>query len=225
MRGSAIAATGILLLAACSDQTARTDTGTPDASVSESPTLSPTPSPTLESTAPATPTPTAEPTPASAFAETDQCTNEDHGWTVVFPDPWWTNTAFTHSSGEDVPACWMFSADEFDPTDARNPNQPASGAEIHLQLVPPPGLVGVSGEIVSEEDVSVDGFDARRVEWRGTESDTTEMGEDDRLLQYVVELPNDVEFMAFADSRRTSDYDHAVEVLDGMMDRIALSAP
>jgi len=121
-----------------------------------------------------------------------------------------------------VPACWMFSADEFDATDGRNSNTPASGAEVYLQMVPPPGIVGVSGDIVTEDDVTVDGFEARRVEWRGTESETTEMGEDDRLLQYVVELPDDVDFMAFASSTRTNDYDHAVEVLDGMMERIDL---
>lgn len=229
MRGIAIAATGILLTAACSYESAQfseTGEGSPSVVATASPTATadPEPTPTTTPTVEPTPATTVEPTPASAFADTDRCTNEEHGWTVTFPESWWTNTAFTHSSDEDVPACWMFSADEFDATDARNPNQPASGAEVHLQLVPPPGIVGVSGEIASEDDVAVDGFEARRVEWRGTESDTT-MGEDDRLLQYVVELPDDVEFMAFADSTRTSDYDHAVEVLDGMMERIELSAP
>jgi len=218
----AIAATLILAVSACSSP-----------SVEEDPTTAPTtPSPTADVTSPPTPSPEAEttptPLPATAtpaetdpFAETDTCSNADEGWTIEFPESWWTNTAFTHSSGEEVPACWMFSADEFDPTDGRNSNNPAAGAEVYLRLVPPPGMVGVSGEIASEDDVTVDGFEARRVEWRGTESDAT-MDEDDRLLQYVVELPNGVEFMAFADSTRTSDYDHAVEVLDGMMERIDL---
>jgi hypothetical protein len=220
----AIAVTLILAVSACSSP-----------GVEEDPTNAPTtPSPTADATSPPTQSFEAETTPAPTlqatatpgetdpFAETDTCSNADEGWTVEFPESWWTNTAFTHSSGEEVPACWMFSVDEFDATDGRNPNQPASGAELYLRLVPPPGMVGVSGEIASEDDVTVDGFEARRVDWRGTESDTTEMGEDDRLLQYVVELPDGVEFMAFADSTRTSDYDHAVEVLDGMMERIDL---
>lgn len=218
----AVAATLILAMSACSspgvdDLTSAPTTPSPTADVTSPPTASPeaetTPTPTLQAS--------ATPAETDPFAEMDTCSNADEGWTVEFPESWWTNTAFTHSSGEEVPACWMFSADEFDATDGRNSNNPASGAEVYLRRVPPPGMVGVSGEIASEDDVTVDGFEARRVEWRGTDSDAT-MDEDERLLQYVVELPNGVEFMAFADSSRTSDYDHAVEVLDGMMERIDL---
>lgn len=219
----AIAATLILAVSACSSPGVREDpantptTPSPTADV----TSLRTPSPAAEATPTPTLQPTATPAETEPFAETDTCSNADEGWTVEFPETWWTNTAFTHSSGEEVPACWTFSADEFDATDGRNSNNPASGAEVYLRLVPPPGMVGVSGEIASEDDVTVDAFEARRVEWRGTESDTT-MDADDRLLQYVVELPDGVEFVAFADSTRTSDYDHAVEVLDGMMERIDL---
>lgn len=227
-KGLAASVLLIVALAACSSPVAdEEETGAPTV-----------PSPTVSMTAQATPSPDDEPTPAPTpaatqrptatppdpdpFAEIDTCTNAEEGWTVEFPESWWTNTVFTHSSGDQVPACWMFSADEFDATDGRNSNNPASGAEVYLRLVPPPGIVGVSGEIISEDDLTVDGFEARRVEWRGTESDTTEMGVDDRLLQYVVALPDSVDFMAFAASTRTNDHDHAVEVLDGMMERIDL---
>jgi len=226
MHTIAIAATLTLLLAACGSPAVE---GSPADTAEATPSSTATPQTTASPEDEDTPTPTRSPVPTATpeadrdpFAETDTCINPEDDWTVEFPESWWTNTEFTHSSGEEVAACWMFSADEFDATDARNPNQPASGAEIYLQLVPPEGLVGVSGEVVSEEEISVDGYDARRIEWRGTASGTTEMGEDDRLLQYVVQLPDDVEFIAFADSTRTSDYDQAVEVLDGMMERIDL---
>lgn len=228
MHRYSISTTLILLLVACGgpavdgDQTPRaTESGTTEESPSPSPTalLTPAPtaveSPTETTTPPATPE--ADPGP---FAETDTCTNDEDGWTVEFPELWWTNTAFTHSSGDEVPACWMFASAEFEATDGQNPNQPGSGSEINLEMVRPPGMVGVSGEAVNEEELTVDGFDARRVEWEGTASGTTEMGEGERLLQYVVELPGDLQFMAFAGSEHTDDYGVAVEVLDAMMERI-----
>lgn len=218
----------MLLVVACGgpavdeDQTPRTaDPGTASESPSPSPTAMPTPAPSSAESPPETATPTTTPeSDPDLFADTDTCTNDEDGWTVEFPESWWTNTAFTHSSGDEVPACWMFASDEFEAADGQNSNQPGSGSEINLELVRPPGMVGVSGEAVNEEELTVDGFDARRVEWEGTASDTTEMGEGERLLQYVVELPDDLEFMAFAGSERTDDYDVAVEVLDGMMERI-----
>jgi hypothetical protein len=242
MRLSAIAATGILLLAACSNEAAEfgatgeaspSDTGEaspsesastmtqPSVSVEPTATLGPTPT----STPRETPTATPQPTPVSAFAETDRCTNEEHGWTVVFPESWWTNTAFTHPDGNHVPACWMFSPDEFDAFAAEHANQTPPDVDVWLRWVPPPGLVGISGEVVDREPVTVSGYDGTRIVWRGTAEAETAMGPDDQMVQYSIGLPDDVDFLAFADSRHSDDFDHAVEVLDGMMERIELSAP
>lgn len=231
MRGSAIAAIGVLLLAACGNETAEFGT-TGEASPTEVATAPPPPTTTVEPTAtqrPTTPTSaptlTPEPTAASAFAETDECTNEEYGWTVTFPESWWTNTAFTHPDGNDVAACWMFSPDEFDPFAGDHANATPPGVDVRLQWVIPAGLVGVSGERIEEESVTVSGYDGTRIVWRGTAEDETTMGPDDEAVQYVVEFPSGAKFMAWADSRQSDDFDHAVEVLDGMMERIDLPAP
>lgn len=97
--------------------------------------------------------------------------------------------------GQDVArplgGCWMFSADEFAAPDAPNPTGRLRRQDPRLGG-PPPDIIGVSGEIVSGDDVT------------------------------VVELPDDVASMVLADGRRPSDYAHAVTVLDSTMERSGL---
>jgi hypothetical protein len=88
------------------------------------------------------------------FADADTCTNPEGGYTVRFPESWYTNTAIG-----DVPACSWFSPTFYEAT--------AGGArpdEIAIEIRVFEGAVGFIWVDLYTEEVALDGFDARRSE-------------------------------------------------------------
>jgi len=88
------------------------------------------------------------------FGETDTCTNPDGGYTVSYPDSWYTNTRIG-----DVPACSWFSPILYDPVEG-GPRP----VEIAIEIRVFDGNVGFIWVDVYSEEITLDGFPARRYE-------------------------------------------------------------
>jgi hypothetical protein len=97
------------------------------------------------------------------FATPDTCTNPEAGYTVTYPDAWFTNTEIG-----DWPACSWFSPTFFDVGD--DPNEVPPQVAIVLTIFD--GGMGQIGpyDTTVDEIVLVDGFDARRREQIGQET-------------------------------------------------------
>ena len=169
MRGSTIAATGILLLAACSNETAQGD-ATPEVSPTEEPTVAADPTVTAAPTATVTPTPepTPEPTPtptpfgAGVFDDPDSCTNEEAGYRIAFPDAWWVNTAYDDPDLGPTAACVYFAPTAFDVTTATEDDPIPDGVAITISHTP--GCLGYIHPHKSLTEMTISGFDARAEE-------------------------------------------------------------
>ena len=93
------------------------------------------------------------------FAETDTCTNPVAGYTVTYPDSWYTNTAIG-----DVPACSWFSPVLYEVED---PAVPPDEIVLRLSYIEDVEAIGQSGEVVYSEEVQVGGTTAQRSEQFG----------------------------------------------------------
>lgn len=88
------------------------------------------------------------------FVDPDTCTNPQGGYTVRYPDSWYTNTAIG-----DVPACSWFSPTFYEATESgRRPD------EIAIEIRVFEGAIGFIWVDLYTEEVSIDGFSGRRYE-------------------------------------------------------------
>jgi len=140
------------------------------------------------------------------FMTADECTNAIDGYTVSFPEDWYTNT----ETG-DVPACSWFTPEFFEVS--------APGVapdEIWIEInVFDTGLGYTSlTEMFSYVDITVDGRDGRRVEFN-SEPNTEP---DYRAYHYVVPLGENGPTLAAGTSNDAAgDYALAMAVLDRIM--------
>jgi hypothetical protein len=146
------------------------------------------------------------------FANTDTCTNPEGGYTVSFPDAWYTNTAI----GE-VPACSWFSPVFFEAT-AGGPRPPEIAAEIRVFE----GAVGFIWVDLYAEEVLLDGVPAGRSENGMTKDPNTPT--DTFQYSYLARLddePNGLgrKLWAFTGTEYGGDY----ELNRGVLDRIMAS--
>jgi len=72
------------------------------------------------------------------FSAPDTCTNPEVGYTVTFPDDWWTNTAIG-----DVPACSWFAPVQFEVDEQIAPPEEVT---IIIQAVGPTDGIGLGGQ-------------------------------------------------------------------------------
>lgn len=94
------------------------------------------------------------------FVEPDTCTNPVAGYTVAYPDSWYTNTAVG-----DTPACSWFSPVFFEVADpARTPTEVGITMEYRAEA----GGIGGLGQPIYAETLEVDGRPANRNEQVGT---------------------------------------------------------
>jgi hypothetical protein len=93
------------------------------------------------------------------FSRPDTCTNPDVGYTVTYPDEWWTNTAVG-----DVQACSWFSPAFFEVPD---PTVVPDGAAIVINVFTT-GAIGMSGQALPIPEIgNIDGHFASRSEQVG----------------------------------------------------------
>jgi hypothetical protein len=88
------------------------------------------------------------------FVDPDTCTNPEDGYTVTYPDSWYTNTAIG-----DVPACSWFSPTFYEATEG-GPRPDEIAIEIRVFE----GAIGFIWVDLYTEDVSIGGFSGRRYE-------------------------------------------------------------
>lgn len=142
------------------------------------------------------------------FSRPDTCPNPVDGYSVTFPDDWYTNT----ETG-DVPACSWFTPDFFEIT------QPGETSdEIWISLGVIDGAIGYIGttEVFSDEAVTIDGLEARRVEYNPNPNGDPEY----RRYHYVIQLEGALDgpnFVAGTDTDIAGDYELARAVLDRIM--------
>lgn len=142
------------------------------------------------------------------FSRPDTCTNPVDGWTVTFPDDWYTNTEIG-----DVPACSWFTSELFEVTDASQMPE-----EIWISLRVVDGVVGYTGltEMFMNEEVTIDGITARRVE----SNHQPNTDPDNRDYHYVITLGDEFQgptFVAETNTRAADDYLLSRAVLDRIM--------
>jgi len=143
------------------------------------------------------------------FVEPDTCTNPVDGYTVNYPDSWYTNTEVG-----DVPACSWFTPDFFEVTE-----EGVTPDEIWIQVAIVSGTVAYTSltEIHSSEEVMIGGRAGRRVEFNPSPT-----GQPDyRGYHYVIDLGEGTgtgrSFLAQTGSDIAGDYDLAKAVLDRIM--------
>jgi hypothetical protein len=161
----------------------------------------------------ATPQPTSEAaiaeaaaTAATLFTAIDECTNPVDGYTLTFPDAWYTNTA----TG-DVPACSWFTPEFYE---VASPG--VAPDEIWIEIGVIDGMVGYTGltEIYLNEQLEVDGRPAARVEYNAN----ARADPDHRGYQYVILLgENGPTLVAATSTDRADNYLLAKAVLDRIM--------
>ena len=142
------------------------------------------------------------------FADADTCTSPEGGYTVSYPDSWYTNTAL-----DNVPACSWFSPTYFELN--------ASGdlpEEIAIEIRVFEGAVGFIWVDLYSEQILLDGFSARRAETGKTKD--PEMPTDTFQYDYLVQLDADSEgrkLWAFTGTDYGGDYELNKAVFDRIM--------
>ena len=215
-----VAITAVATLTACAAGTGSPTSSTPTATPSESAGQAATPSPATSRAASASPTST--PDEDSGFEDAAECENTEHGYEVEYPADWWANERI--EPGEDSPgftpilACTYFAAEpvELEP----NTGLP-SGIAIQIEVADEEPVL--SGEILDEEAVEIDGRDAVRRTVQPTPSPGF-IPEGSLIYRYVVELEGGGYLVATTDNILQDDAAHEASrpVLDTMMETIEI---
>lgn len=153
----------------------------------------------------------AEAAAAAARAEEllltpDECTNPVAGYTVTFPDAWYTNT----ETG-DVAACSWFTPDFFEVRAAG-----VAPDEIWISIGVFDGVVGYTSltPVYSGDDVTIDGRQGHRAEF----NPDWDAKPDYRAYHYVIPLSESgPTLVASTNNERADDYALAKAVLDRIM--------
>lgn len=223
----------VILLAACSDQTALetddTDTLSPTPMATEtvepSATLAPTPIPTPAPEPTPTPTPTAF--GASVFEDPDSCEHSSGVYRVAFPDSWWWNTSYEHAELGQIDACRFFSLDAFDITTASRGQPVPDGIAISINYHDG-ACLGFFNAQLSQEELTIDGHPATATEW----ADAPRQDAPPAYYQYIVDLTPDTAceehgqfIVASTGVDSAGDYEEIKAMLDRMMSTMQITAP
>lgn len=142
------------------------------------------------------------------FDTPDTCENPEVGYSVTFPDDWYTNTAIGETA-----ACSWFTPDFFEVTDL---DEVPDEIWISISLID--GSVAYTSltEFLLYEELLIDGMPARRVEFDSTPNDP----DDQHGYHYVINLgapDRGPTFLAFVRSDAAADYELGKAVLDRIM--------
>jgi len=142
------------------------------------------------------------------FVDADTCTNPDGGYTVTYPDSWYTNTAL-----DNVPACSWFSPTYFDLNESGDLPE-----EIAIEIRVFEGAVGFIWADLYSEQITLDDFTARRFETGKTKDPETPT--DEFQYDYLVALDVDSEgrkLWAFTGTDHGGEYELNKAVFDRIM--------
>lgn len=147
------------------------------------------------------------------FSRPDSCTNPVDGYTVTFPDDWYTNT---ETGG--VPACSWFTPELYEmdvPGEAPE--------EIWISIGMVDGVIGYIGTTISysTDEVIIDRMEVRRVEVNPEPNSDPAY----RSYHYVVPLGDEGDgptLVASTDTDMAGDYELARAVLDRIMASLEL---
>lgn len=226
-------AAGLILLTACTNQTAETGTtSTPDPSATESPTAVPTATPTAEPTPAPTLQPTPEPTPtpfgAAVFDDPDNCEHSSGAYRVALPDSWWWNTEYDHDALGTLAACRFFSPEQYDITTASRDQPIPDRVSIWMDYAEG-GCYAYINPILEEREVTIDGF-------AGTATEFAEGKRQDNppsYYRYVIDLtpelpcedPQSARISATTGVDLFGNYDENKTMLDRMMETMQIEVP
>jgi hypothetical protein len=146
------------------------------------------------------------------FAAPDECVNPEDGYRLTFPDAWYTNTA----TG-DTPACSWFTPEFFE---VAVPGE--APEEIWLSIGLVDGQTGYTSltEIYLNEQLTIDGHEARRVEF----NPNVTANPDFRGYHYVITLgENGPTLVAGTSTDDAANYLLARFVLDRIMESFSLT--
>jgi len=151
------------------------------------------------------------------FSRPDTCTNPEVGYTVTFPDDWYTNTAIGNQA-----ACSWFTPELFE---VDRPGEVPQEIWISIGLVD--GLFGYNMLTPTErsEELEVDGYAGHRAEYRTLDS-ISDNDSDELTYHYVVPFDDKAgpTLIASTDVARADDYELAKAVLDRIMASMDLHA-
>lgn len=144
------------------------------------------------------------------FVDPDTCSNPEGGYTVSYPDSWYTNTAL-----DDVPACSWFSPTYYELNDSGDMPE-----EIAIDIRVFEGAVGFIWADLYSQELTVDGFAGRRAE--------TGMTKDPGMPTDVFQYDYLVLLDAESDGRKLwaftgTDYGGEYELNKAVVDRIMAS--
>lgn len=159
------------------------------------------------------PTSDNAPGPASEanalFVDPDTCTNPVDGYTVSYPDAWYTNTEIG-----DIPACSWFSPTSFEVTEPG-----VAPEEIWISVGTIDSAFGYIGttQVFASEELAIGGLQGRRVEYNPNPNGEPVY----RGFHYAIELGESggtgPTFIAQTDNEIAPDYALAKAVLDLIM--------
>jgi hypothetical protein len=144
-----------------------------------------------------------------------ECVNPEAAWTAQYPGHWRTNAAT-----DGLPQCSVF-----DPQPFTLPESTEIPLGLAVQLrVEPRSLADARSDPASEtrdeREATVDGRTAYRQE--RTQTEATTIPEGTRYTLWLVELSSERTLHAAGYDVAGTDHEHAVQVLDAMMDRLEL---
>lgn len=142
------------------------------------------------------------------FIDADACTNPEGGYTVSYPDSWYTNTAL-----ENVPACSWFSPTFYELNDSGDRPE-----EIAIEMRVFEGAVGFIWVDLYSEEIALDGYAARRSETGMTKDAATPT--DQFQYAYLASLdaePDGRKLWAFTGTEYGGDYELNMAVMDRIM--------
>ncbi|MEO7294597.1 MAG: hypothetical protein ABIZ57_00515, partial [Candidatus Limnocylindria bacterium] len=142
------------------------------------------------------------------FADADTCTNPEDGYTVIFPESWYTNTEIG-----DVSACSWFSPVFYEATEGGPVPE-----EIAIEIRMFEGMVGFIWADLYTEEVTLDGLGARRSETGETKDPNTPT--DQFQYSYLARLDASEEgrkLWAFTGTEYGGDYELNKAVFDRIM--------
>jgi hypothetical protein len=213
-----VALTAVAALTACAagtgSPTSATQIATPSETASETATTSP------STSGAASASPTSTPGEDGGFEDAAECENTELGYEVEYPADWWANERI--DPGEDDPgftpiiACTYFAPE---PVELQPNAGLPSGIAIQFGLSEEEPIV--SGDVLDEEAVTVDGMDAmRRVEQPAPSPGFIPEGS--LVYRYVIELDDGSYLLASTDNILQDDaaYEESRRVLDSMMEEL-----
>lgn len=141
------------------------------------------------------------------FERPDTCTNQEVGYSVTFPDDWYTNTRV-----DDIPACSWFTPEFFEVPPGRTPE------EVWISIGLVEGVAGYTSltDMHFSEELVIDGHRGHRVEF------TPDPNTDPDVLIYQYVLPFE-EFGPTLVAATTIDMADDYELGKAVLDRVMAS--